>query len=404
VIEFALLFASGFLTAAFLAFLVAPAVHRRIVWYTERRLRATMPLSPQEVRAQKDMARAQYAAENAKTEQALASEREKTVALQLRQDDLRRQAGKLAAENSELQTQIDEMNVEAGDLRSRIRRDESFISQLKSSLRASEHVAGEKEGDIEGLRKRLTRVVADVDNLKIDLATRETEIESLKLRVGSLREERDNLRQERNLVTTRAKDAEQRLAQETARSQRLEEKLAHEVAGNADKETIIERRTKEISRLKERLKGTTVEARQAARGSRGPRQGRPADALKATDAEKPPHALPVAAARGADRESVVLPEMPEHSVAARIAVLGDEARNRSTALADLLLNARSTLHDDAMRDEIATIAANMVAMTALDEGGGSPIPAVLAQDAGTPGRSSRVSLAARSTKLLSDES
>ncbi|MGO8026772.1 hypothetical protein, partial [Rhizobium leguminosarum] len=35
-------------------FLVSPAVHRRIVLYTENRLKATMPLSPQEVRAQKD--------------------------------------------------------------------------------------------------------------------------------------------------------------------------------------------------------------------------------------------------------------------------------------------------------------------------------------------------------------
>ena len=61
-IEYALLFGLGFLTAAFLVFLVSPAVHRRIVWYTENRLKATMPLSPQEVRAQKDMARALYAA------------------------------------------------------------------------------------------------------------------------------------------------------------------------------------------------------------------------------------------------------------------------------------------------------------------------------------------------------
>ena len=65
-IEYALLFGLGFLTAAFLVFLVSPAVHRRIVWYTENRMRATMPLSPQEVRAQKDMVRALYAAENAK--------------------------------------------------------------------------------------------------------------------------------------------------------------------------------------------------------------------------------------------------------------------------------------------------------------------------------------------------
>ena len=63
-------------STAFLVFLIAPAVHRRVVWFTEKRLNATMPLSPQEVRAQKDMARAPFAAENAKTEQALTQEGE----------------------------------------------------------------------------------------------------------------------------------------------------------------------------------------------------------------------------------------------------------------------------------------------------------------------------------------
>ena len=38
-----------------------------------------MPLSPQEVRAQKDAARASYAAENARTSQVLKRERDKNV-------------------------------------------------------------------------------------------------------------------------------------------------------------------------------------------------------------------------------------------------------------------------------------------------------------------------------------
>lgn len=78
-IEYAILFGLGFLTATLLALLIAPAIHRRIVAYTENRIRATMPISPQEVRAQKDMARALYAAENAKVRQELDTEREKIL-------------------------------------------------------------------------------------------------------------------------------------------------------------------------------------------------------------------------------------------------------------------------------------------------------------------------------------
>ena len=69
-IEYALLFALGFLAAVLVGMVFAPIVQRRIVRFAEDRLKATMPLSPQEVRAQKDAARAVYAAENARIAQA----------------------------------------------------------------------------------------------------------------------------------------------------------------------------------------------------------------------------------------------------------------------------------------------------------------------------------------------
>ncbi|MCY0148189.1 hypothetical protein OEG84_10810 [Hoeflea sp. G2-23] len=65
-IEFVLLFALGFLAAALVALIIAPIIQRRVVTLTERRMRASVPLSAAEIRAEKDMARAAYAAENAR--------------------------------------------------------------------------------------------------------------------------------------------------------------------------------------------------------------------------------------------------------------------------------------------------------------------------------------------------
>jgi len=96
VIEFALLFALGFLTAVILGLLVAPAVHKRIVRFAEDRLKATMPLSPQEVRAQKDAARAGYAAENARTSQTLKRERDKNVNLLVQNGAIQKEAQRVA--------------------------------------------------------------------------------------------------------------------------------------------------------------------------------------------------------------------------------------------------------------------------------------------------------------------
>ncbi len=103
-IEYALIFGLGFLCAILLFHLIAPAINRRIVSYTEKRLRATMPMSPQEVRAQKDMARALYAAENARTRQEMDAEREKALALKFKNEAAQAETGRLSGRNPRLET------------------------------------------------------------------------------------------------------------------------------------------------------------------------------------------------------------------------------------------------------------------------------------------------------------
>ncbi|WP_349956134.1 hypothetical protein [Rhizobium sp. ZPR3] len=398
-IQFALLFGLGFLTAALLVFLIAPAIHRRIVWFTEKRLKATMPLSPQEVRAQKDMARALFAAENARTEHALTQERDKTVALQIQNGKLQQEASRLSAGGAELQTRIDDLEVEAGELRSRLRHEESYISQLKSSIHTAEQASAEKEADIDGLRKRMTKMGADADNLRIDLATRETEIESLKLRINTLRDERDTLRQDLNATSLRAADAEQSLRQENDKNKRLEERLNREIAGSADKETAIERHAQDVVRLRERLEAAVKESKEAGKALR---------AAGLTPPKKPARTPKLAAAsiiagsadeQGAIAEPAQAAE-PERTVEDEIAQMTEEVRNRAAALSDRLLKARTPAQDDAMREEIAKIAANMVALTALKEGDGSPIFGLLPKDRNPAEPGARISLADRVVAIL----
>lgn len=398
-IQYALLFGLGFLTAALLVFLIAPAIHRRIVWFTEKRMRATMPLSPQEVRAQKDMARALFAAENARTEHALTQERDKTVALQIHNGKLQQEASRLSAGGTELQTRIDDLEVEAGELRSRLRQEESYISQLKSSIHTAEQASAEKEADIDGLRKRMTKMGADADNLKIDLATRETEIESLKLRINTLRDERDTLRQDLSAVSQRAADAEQSLRQESDKSKRLEERLDREIAGNADKETAIERHAQDVIRLRERLEAAVRESREAGKALRAAGLASP----------KKPAKMPKLSAAsmiaGTADEQAKMTEQPqtaepERTVEDEIAQMTEEVRNRAAALSDRLLKARSPAHDNAMREEIAKIAANMVALTALKEGDSSPIFDLLPKDRDPLDPGARASLADRVAAML----
>jgi len=373
VIEFALLFGLGFLSALLIAMLVAPAIHRRVVVFTENRIRATVPISPQEVRAQRDMARAVYAAENARTKQELVQEKDKVVSLILQSDNLKDEIRTLTADNIELKAIAENLDVAASDLKSQLRQEESHIAELRAALEAAEEQSIGKDMDIDELKQQIELLVSKRDNTRIDLSTRETEVENLKFRVSALREERDNLRKDVRIQTARAKEAETRLANAEYRSTKLEDKLTKEVSLRTDKETALERRNDELARLREKMTAKS-ETKQS----------------QAMAQEKNPTATPSTKAAPAKPS-------PETDIEARITQLSGDSRNRATALCERVANGKTTANDDVLREEMATIAANMVAMTSLSEGKTSPINAMIA---GKPANGKRKSLAARARSLL----
>jgi len=363
VIQYAILFGLGFLSAVLVVLLLAPIVLRRVIWFTERRLRATMPLSPQEIRAQKDMARAVYAAENAKIGQDLIREREKALNIQLRNENLLKDAGRLQSENAELQMQISEMNVEAADMRSRLRREDSYADQLKGKLQDAEDIGAAKNEEIQTLNRRINKLIADIDNLKIDLAASGTMTESAQSRIASLRDERDSLRHDLKLMTQRAKDAEMRLSKEEQRALRLEERLMREQTLNADREGLLERRTQDNTRLKERLKKSSSELREANK------------ALRIAAIEMPG----ISKSRKAAAKEIAV-ENQMHAAEANAYTsedLAEDLRGENAALSERLRQARTPEQDEALRVEIASLAARMVVLTAMKEGSASPIHAIL---------------------------
>ncbi|UHS57329.1 hypothetical protein [Agrobacterium vaccinii] len=350
-IEYALLFGLGFLSAILLVSLMAPAIHRRIVVYTEKRLRATMPISPQEVRAQKDMARALYAAENARTRQELDAEREKALSLKFRNDNAVTDASKLLGETRNLKTQLEQMMLEASDLRAKARRHEDAAARLKAALNDAEETALSRTHEISSLTKRVSAISRELDDLKITLSAREIEVEQAKHKTASWRREREALAKELEEANAKNREAANHMNRESRKVARLEEQLAQEAARNADHETLLERRAQEVARLKERVAGIGETA----------------------------------------------PVEPTTTVAAPIIQLGDKAatpdrlareiediRNQGTALTERLLNGKGNGNDEAIRREISQIAARMIALTAAQEGETSPVHAMIA-DVGEDG-------------------
>ncbi len=400
-IEYAILFGLGFLIATLLALMIAPAIHRRIVAYTEKRLRATMPISPQEVRAQKDMARALYAAENARVRQELETEREKNTSLRLANEAASSDAYRLGEQNRSLTLKIEELTLEIGELRTALDASQQRAATIGASLARQEQVAGERASQMAGLAARLTRLTRELDDSKIVAATRDLEAEQARQSATRFRREGETATRELQDVAGRNRDAMDAVARESRKVTRLEEQLAGTIAKNADLDTMLTLRNQEVSRLKEQLAATGGRSNDMV--IRLPNPAVPVE--KAAPTLQPMAALETTPSVEDEAEPSVSAEeratsplvMPSAPVPAGLEQEIEDIRNQGTALTERLLNVRGTHNDAPIRREIARIAAQMIALTAAQEGKNSPIPALLAKDTGKSGRES---LAARARTLV----
>ncbi|MNS95565.1 hypothetical protein D3C72_1298320 [compost metagenome] len=385
----------GFLTATLLALLIAPAIHRRIVAYTENRIRATMPISPQEVRAQKDMARALYAAENAKVRQELDTEREKNTSLRLANEAASSDAYRLGEQNRSFSLKIEELTLEIGELRAALDASEERAGIIQANLAQQEQAANERASQMSDLTARLTNLTRELDDSKILAATRDLEAEQAKQSATRFRKEGETATRELQDVAARNKEAMTAVARESRKVTRLEEQVATLMAKNADLDTMLTLRNQEAARLKEQLAATGGRANDMI--IRLPNPAVPVE----TAVNPPPQPAPAAAlevvpvteeeatpAVAAEEAAISPVEEPAAPASEGLEQEIEDIRNQGTALTERLLNVRGTGNDEPIRREIARIAAEMIALTAAQEGETSPIPGLLAKASGSSGRDS----------------
>jgi len=402
VIEYAILFGLGFLTATLLALLIAPAIHRRIVAYTENRIRATMPISPQEVRAQKDMARALYAAENAKVRQELETEREKNTSLRLANEAASSDAYRLGEQNRSFSLKIEELTLEIGELRAALDASEERAGIIQANLLQQEQAANERASQMSDLTARLTNLTRELDDSKILAATRDLEAEQAKQSATRFRKEGETVTRELQDIASRNREAMEAVARESRKVTRLEEQLASTIAKNADLDTMLTLRNQEVARLKEQLAATGGRSNDMIIRLPNPAVPveKPVERQQAA-ATTPAATLETAPAIEKDAQQTAAPEdaapaSPPEEPGAQPGALAPEGleqeiediRNQGTALTERLLNVRGTGNDEPIRREIARIAAEMIALTAAQEGEASPIPGLLAKASGSSGRES----------------
>ncbi|MEQ8482458.1 MAG: hypothetical protein RIC18_17545 [Hoeflea sp.] len=413
-IEFALLFALGFLAAALVALIVAPIIQRRIVTLTERRIRASVPLSTAEIRAEKDMARAAYAADNARLSIDLKQNREALAKSNAHGTRLSNELVSLRAEKLTAEQTIEERDANIRDLNAKMHQREQEITNLSGNLGAAIRLAEARKNEIASKEQVINRLGSEIEELRIDLATLDTEAENFKAQIKELRDERRALREKLKTTEETKQDLAFRLKREEARLVETEAKLAKTITSLTDRENALDRRVAEVERYKEKNKSLAEELKAA-------RSERTASEIKART--QPRDARPEASDKGAQPKPVSGPASRTKASPAGAGAQGqasdletddtrefeltdsekvDRLRARQAALTERLMTADTSKNDAALRTEIATVAAMMVELTAGREGDDSAIARILeSREDRTGSRNPGPSLATRARDMLS---
>ncbi|KJS15341.1 MAG: hypothetical protein VR78_09045 [Hoeflea sp. BRH_c9] len=410
-IEFVLLFALGFLAAALVALIVAPIIQRRIVSLTERRIRASVPLSAAEIRAEKDLARAAFAAETARLSVDLKHNRDQLTQSVARGTRLSNDLVALRAEKISIEKALEEREDSIRALNAKINERDITITTLTGNFSDAARLTEALKHELAGRDDKINRLGAEIEELRIDLATLDTEAENFKAQIRELRDERNVLRDSLAKAGSAHRDLETRLQNNEERLAHTQAKLAQTITALTDRENALERRSAEIERFRQKNRVLSDEIRAAKSALKDATSAAARPTPPKTSAPPQP-AMPVEISKPFDSSKAEPADLTEKLNGQERApqhhqddILEDEKidrlRARQAALAERLLKADKSGNDAALRRELAVVASMMVELTASRDGRTSPVYAILkgSEDPALPG-SSEPSLATRVREML----
>lgn len=388
-IQSILFFALGFLCAGFLALMVAPAVWRRAVRLTRKRIEASVPLTLSEIQADKDRIRAEFAMSTRRLEMSIKEFREKAAAQVIEINRNREALKQLAAERAEKDRALSELEARGSELRAELEAREEQLQRMADKLAEAEQRLEEKARELENLGRMYDEASFTASNRQIELVARESEVEKLAGDINALRGQRKDSEKRVSEVAAENKTLREALKVEKKRLGDMEAKVERLMAAVADRDEKLDRRERELARLREHMSGATKVGSDL-HSQLGDIQIEKAK-LEAEVAELTLQlSRLLGGATGGDVEKAVAKlEEDRARLEERLAVLTRENRKLR---ADLASYERAKSEDWSeerrenalLREQINDLAAEVITMTAALEGPDSPIRAALAAAAERP--------------------
>ncbi|MDV6225263.1 hypothetical protein R2G56_03090 [Nitratireductor aquimarinus] len=404
-----LLLLLGFFIAGFVALLLAPILWRRAVRLTTKRIEASMPLSANELEAEKDRLRASHAMAARRLEMNIENLNHKTSAQLVELSRMSEEARRLSEERAA---------------------QERLIARLKGEVERQAKALDEKAEAIASLEARLDETLAELEtrsagllqlndayeeerllasSRQIELVARETELRKVEGDLALLRRERKEAIREARDAETARDQAEAGLKVAEKRNADLQKKLEGQMRVLYELEEKLERREGEIARLRQDITNASTESlsTQAARRLREAEEER--DRLARELADKSLQ-LGTVLSEGGVRRSTPAQDFRAQGFPAQD--FNDERETLQTRISRLMQEnkklradlsaqkaktaggakqkapADTARADDALREQIHSLAAEVVSLTAALEGTDTPITRLLekAEPEGAEGR------------------
>ncbi|WP_018690111.1 hypothetical protein [Ahrensia kielensis] len=377
-IQSGLFFLLGFLVAGFLALIIAPAIWRRAVFLTRKRIESSIPLTANELQAEKDKLRAEHAIAQRKVEIALSKQREKYSQQASVVANQNEQIKAFKASIADKDAKLSEMNEEVSNLRTELSERENALNDTQFGLSATQAELSARTGEIESLARLYKEAEARIASYEEREKQMELRESTLMATVADLRDKRQN---DKALVRETRNDSRGKaelLKNERARAKELEKKYERLVAKNSDLETKVARRERELERLREKKMGERADTNEL--------EMRLADSNEERiELERELADYTLRFNRLSKLTGDVDPEVALEKLQAKLAQMELELKSntgKSSAPhgAGLSLSPSavgSAKGDDLLRDQLSQLAAEVVHMTAIVEGKDSRINELL---------------------------
>jgi chromosome segregation ATPase len=368
----------GFLVAGLLIIGLIPLVHARAVRLTMKRLEAVTPMSMAEIQADKDQLRAEFAMATRRLEMSVEQMKAKTMS-QLAEIGKKGDAiGRLKLELSEKSATLLALEAKEQELQEDARDARQELVTRTATQQEAERALTETVAELAKVSTDLKDVSLTNDNRHVELMALGAQVEVLKGRVESYEKETQELHEQLIKVTSEAKSANEQLVEERARNESLDSRV-----GELDRGLVAQKTETEIlnRRVTELLAQIEVQAR--ALGAN--------DKMRdtATFAKKTEADLRAELAEAANRvqvatesvraEKTLLEEQLKRAHEER-----DRLKSEIEAAKQQVESAWGTerMENAVLRERINDVAAEVAKLTSLVEGPGSPIEAILADEAG----------------------